>query len=103
MPTFTPEELQAILASASGSRKLSEFVGQSLVISDFSEEKGQYGDWLLINATTLDGEEVVISSGGKVVLPQLRKLKDLDAFPVEVVVVEFPGQFGKPGYKFDIA
>ena len=103
MPTYSHEELQAALDSASGTRKLSEFVNQNLVIESFTEESGQYGVYAVIHATTLDGEEVTISSGGRVVVPQLKKLESMDAFPVEVTVVSFPGQFGKDGYKFEVA
>lgn len=103
MPTYTSDELRAALESAANSRKLAEFVGQNLVVNGFREETGQYGTYVIIDAVTLEGDEVTISSGGKVVIPQLRKLESLEAFPVEVVVVEFPGQFGKMGQKFEVA
>jgi hypothetical protein len=87
-------------ALATDTVKLADLVDQTIQVRGFSLDNGQYGDFARIDAV-VDGTEVEITSGGAVVLPQLKRLKEKDAFPVSLRVVSFPGQFGKDGYKFD--
>ena len=79
---------------------LADLVDQVITVSGFTLDSGQYGSFARIDAV-VDGTEVEITSGGAVVLPQLKRLQEKDAFPVSLRVVSFPGQFGKDGYKFE--
>jgi hypothetical protein len=96
---LTAEQLAEALAT--DSVKLADLVGETIEVQGFTLDSGQYGEFARIDAV-VDGSEVQITSGGAVVLPQLRRLEKLDAFPVSLQVVSFPGQFGKDGYKFDM-
>jgi hypothetical protein len=87
-------------ALATDTVKLADLVDQTIQVRGFSLDDGQYGSFARIDAV-VDGTEVEITSGGAVVLPQLKRLQERDAFPVSLRVVSFPGQFGKDGYKFD--
>jgi hypothetical protein len=98
MGQLSAEELVGVLAT--DTVKLADLVGETIQVNGFTLDNGQYGDFARIDAV-VDGEEVEITSGGAVVLPQLRRLKEKNAFPVSLRVVSFPGQFGKDGYKFD--
>lgn len=99
---LSKEDIQAALdEAAGGGEKLSEYVDQRIVVTGFVLKDGQYGEYAVITAVNSEGEEITISSGGTVVLPQLKKLKELEAFPCEITVTSFPGQFGKPGYRLE--
>jgi hypothetical protein len=80
---------------------LADLVDQTITIYGFELDSGQFGEFARIDASFGSEEHIEITSGGAVVLPQLKRLQELDAFPVSLRVVSFPGQFGKDGYKFE--
>lgn len=79
---------------------ISEFVGQTLTIVEFTSEKGQFSEFLRVTALNEAGEEVEFQTGAAAVVG---KLKDLEAggfLPIDVVVSSYESRFGpsKPGY-----
>lgn len=91
-------ELADLLSS--GTVKLSDHVGDVVTILGYRMDDGQYGPFARIDAI-IDGQPVEITSGGAVIVPQLERLAKADAFPVDMRVASFAGQFGKDGYRFD--
>src|SRR5512133_409028 len=89
---LTNEELADALAT--DRVNLADLVGETIEVRGYTLDKGQYGEFARIEAV-VDGTEVEITSGGAVVLPQLKRLGERDACPVSLRVVSFPGQFGK--------
>jgi hypothetical protein len=97
MGQLSGDELTELLET--GGLKLADLVDQTIEVQGYRLDEGQFGAFARIDAV-VEGQEVEITSGGAVVLPQLKRLAERDAFPATLRVVSFPGQYGKDGYKF---
>jgi hypothetical protein len=95
---LSPEELADALSTST--EKLSDYVGQKLIVAGFDLVDGAYGEYAQIEAV-VDGVEITVSSGGTVVLGQLKNLAEKNAFPIELVVSSFPTKYQNDGLKFE--
>lgn len=91
--------------AAGGGARLSDFDGQTITVVSIVKEASPFekgGTSVKATALTSEGEEVVFyttPTAGR----QLIKAEELEILPLELKVVSFPGQFGKTGYKFELA
>ena len=99
--------LSEVLAEGREGLSFSQFVGQTLTFLDvevltgqFKNDDGTAKTYGRISALDADGEEVVIKNGGAA-FHQLVSIKENDLLPCELIVRQFPGQFGKPGWALD--
>ena len=104
--TFRKEETSMVqsreeLFANDGGRKMAEFVGETLTFKTFSREKGEFGDYLVIDAATRDGEQVVISTGAKSVVRKLEGLEELGDLPTSLRVTSYKTRYGNPGFDLE--
>jgi len=77
-------------------------LGETLTVLAVRWLKGDFesgpGFYAVIEAANQDGEKVQVSCGAGTVMAQLWKLGELDAFPIQVAIVE-SGRTTAAGYK----
>jgi hypothetical protein len=80
-----------------------DVLGEPITVLDVRWMKGDYdtegpGFYAVMDAASADGEKVQVSCGARNVMAQLWRLRELDAFPIQVAIVE-SGRTTAAGYK----
>lgn len=76
-------------------RDLKEIMDKTIIIKDFAELPSDFGGTYLVVLAEEGGEDFTFPVGSKVIVAQLKKVKEMNELPVETKVTEKKSKEGR--------
>ena len=87
MADITDYEIKVELAFPNAKQvKITDLIGDNIVIKDYKEVTGDNGVYFVILATNVADEEVSFANGSKVVMTQIAKAKAENKLPLRTLI-----------------
>jgi len=76
-------------------KDLKDIMDKEIIIKEFAELPSDFGGTYLIVLAEFEGEDITFPIGSKVVVSQLKKVKEMNELPIETKVTEQKSKDGR--------